>query len=357
MKILLSGYYGFGNAGDEAVLAAMLAHLSDRFNRPRFMVASGNPAATLQMHHDDAEKYFLSSVRRDDFKALAANIKKSDLFISGGGSLLQDVTSLRNVAYHCGLLKLAQFRRKPTMMYAQGVGPLKLPLSQKLVRIAASKTSAITVRDQASKVLLKKIGVKRSIDVTADPVWGLKADTSGLSTTQHSQPVWCVSLRSWPGEEASDSRKRVAATLAILRDLAMRRGATLRFLPMQTKVDDALLASLGVAASEWITTAGVHPAQLMAQTGRCDVMIAMRLHALIFAASQGVPCVAINYDPKVAALSAMLQLPLLKGTDCSESAKLDTAIAQAKTPCQDDLMFLAKNAVSNAEIAGNLSKK
>lgn len=355
MKILLSGYYGFGNAGDEAVLAAILTHLSARINQPRFTVASGNPAATSQMHSSTAQKYFLNTIKRDDFKALAANIKKANLFISGGGSLLQDVTSLRNVAYHCGLLRLAQFKRTPSMMYAQGVGPLNKPLSQKFVRIATAKTKAITVRDNASKVLLQSIGVKSHIQVTADPVWGLEAD--GISTPNNSkEPVWCVSLRSWPGDEESTSRKRVAATLASLRDLAMRRGAVLRFLPMQAKVDDVLLASLGVSPNEWIATSGVHPAKIMSQAANCDLMIAMRLHALIFAASQNVPCIAINYDPKVEALAEILKIPLLEGTECSQSDKLGAAIEQAKSPLNATLDQLKQAAERNAAIASHCIK-
>lgn len=357
MKILLSGYYGFGNAGDEAVLAALLAHLSDRLNQPRFTVAAGQPSATAKLHASTAQKYLLNCVRRDDFKALAAAIKQCDLFISGGGSLLQDVTSLRNVAYHCGLLRLAQFRRKPNMMYAQGVGPLTKPLSKKMVRLAAARVSAITVRDPASKVLLQNVGVKTPIQVTADPVWALEAATSSQNIPVTHQPVWCVSLRSWPEEEEKTSRKRVAATIAVLRDMAMRRGTALRFLPMQAKVDDVLLASLGVPASEWIATAGIHPARIMEQTSHCQLMIAMRLHALIFAAAQGVPCVAINYDPKVAALAQILQIPLIEGTDCSDSAKLAAAIECAKVPQSQDLTALAQEARRNAEIAVRLFKK
>ena len=331
-------------------MAAILSHLSEQFNQPRFTVASGNPAATSQMHSHSARKYFLSAIKRDDLKTLAVNIKKTDLFISGGGSLLQDVTSLRNVAYHCGLLRLAQFKRKPSMLYAQGVGPLHHSLSQKLVRMATARTNAITVRDNASKVLLQDIGVKSPIQVTADPVWGLDAMKEEASL-RNSKPVWCVSLRSWPGDEENDSRKRVAATLAALRDLAMRRDAELRFLPMQAKVDDALLASLGVSSNEWIATDGVHPARIMAQTGHCDLMIAMRLHAIIFAASQQVPCVAINYDPKVVALAQILEIPLLEGTESSQSDKLGTAIDAANAPQNAMLEELKHSARRNAEIA------
>jgi len=357
VKILLSGYYGFSNAGDEAVLAALLAHLSERIASPRFTVASGDPAGTEQLHAPTSQKYFLRGVRRNDFKGLAAAMKSADLFISGGGSLMQDVTSVRNVAYHCGLLRLAQFRRKPSMMYAQGVGPLRQNLSQKLVRAAASRAAVITVRDEASKVLLQQIGVRSPIQVTADPVWGLVAQCGGQEDVAQDGPVWCVSLRSWPGDEEHTSRKRVAATLAVLRDVAMRRSAHLRFLPMQAGVDDVLLNSLGVPAANWIATAGIHPAKIMGATRSCQIMIAMRLHALIFAASQGVPCVAINYDPKVAALARALHIPLLEATDCSQSAKLAAAIDAAVAPSTEQLAALAEVACSNADIARRLVRK
>lgn len=355
-KVLISGYYGFGNAGDEAVLAAILQHMSERRPGLQFIAASGNPQNTVQLHSSAEKKYFLQAVQRNHFRELAAAIKSCDLFISGGGSLLQDITSLRNAAYHCGLLRLAQFWRKPTMIYAQGVGPLRQSLSQKLTRAAVSRAKAITVRDEASKVLLQHLGVKKPIQVTADPVWGL-ANSAAQEITAPKTPVWGISLRSWPGLLESDSRTRVASTLAVLRDLSMRQGTQLRFISMQSGVDDVLLSSLGADSAHYLSAKSKHPLDIMNGIRKCDVVIAMRLHALIFAASQDIPCVAINYDPKVAAIAKHLHIPLLEETDCSRLDKLAAAISAAKPPNEEKINALAVAARQNAAIAVGLLRR
>ena len=179
MRFLLSGYYGYDNAGDEAVLAAILAHISAQAPGSEFVATSGAPEVTTKLHA--GADYGLRCVARDDFAGLWREIKQCDVFISGGGSLLQDVTSLRNIVYYTGLMRLAQLARKPVMVYAQGIGPLKRPLSQKLTRIALQhkNTRIIAVRDPDSKALLEKIGVRKNIEVTADPVWALPPRDNG----------------------------------------------------------------------------------------------------------------------------------------------------------------------------------
>jgi len=54
------------------------------------------------------------------------------------------------------------------------------------------------------------------------------------------------------------------------------------------------------------------PADLVAVTASLDLVVAMRLHALIFAASQAVPAVGLSYDPKVAAFCKLAGLPCLE---------------------------------------------
>ncbi|HVF10586.1 MAG TPA: polysaccharide pyruvyl transferase family protein, partial [Abditibacteriaceae bacterium] len=192
MKFLLSGYYGFANAGDEAVLAAILDALDARVPRAvEFVVTSGDPAQTTAMHNSDARR--ITAVPRGHPRLLVQAMRACDVFISGGGSLLQDVTSLRNVVYYTALIRFAQLARKPVMIYAHGIGPLQKPLSQKLARIAIQRARVVTVRDEDSRALLRRIGVRREIEVTADPVWALEPDgdqAGGPALT------WAVSLRS-----------------------------------------------------------------------------------------------------------------------------------------------------------------
>jgi polysaccharide pyruvyl transferase CsaB len=376
VNFLLSGYYGYHNAGDEAVLAAMLEHL--RAAAPsgtRFTITSGDPAATVALHGDGQ----LAAIARQNPRALLAAIRACDVFISGGGSLLQDVTSLRNVAYYTGLLRLAQLARKPTMFYAQGVGPLRHPISRRLARAAVAHARVITVRDNASRDLLQKIGVGRPIEITADPVWGLEAGGWRLeaggkhprsaaaraeavenrspfpaSSLQPPASIWLLALRSWPGAEEAQTRAQSTRLVAAARAAAREANATLRFLPLQPERDRPWMEAGGARAEEIVDVAGWHPRRFVEEAARCDLMIGIRLHALIFAASQSTPCVAINYDPKVEALAHQIGAPLLHDLSDAELSKLPQAIAAARPLSREKLDELQAKARRNAELAAGL---
>jgi polysaccharide pyruvyl transferase WcaK-like protein len=117
--------------------------------------------------------------------------------------LLQDVTSLRNNVYYTIVDALStRLSRKPVAVNAQGIGPLLRPLSQKLARAAVQSARVITVRDEDSKALLQRIGVRRNIEVTADPVWNLTPASSAVASTRSGNgKTFALSLRPWPGYE------------------------------------------------------------------------------------------------------------------------------------------------------------
>lgn len=341
MRFLISGYFGYQNAGDEAVLAAMLGHLRALRPLATYTATSGDPEVTAMLHGCE-------TVPREGAKQLLAAIRASDVFLSGGGSLIQDVTSLRNVVYYTGLIRMARLLRKPVMIYAQGVGPLRKPISQKLARAAFQRASRITLRDPDSKALLEKIGVKKEIEVTADPVWDLKPAPGG-----EVDPLkWIVALRSWPGAEIGSLYRLVTA----IRVASEERGAKLRFLPMQPGPDHEILHGCA-SYSEVLPGGKEHPSQTLARAGGAGLMLAMRLHALIFAASQGVPTIAFNYDPKVASLAKLLGAPLIEAPSEEDLARLPEAIAAARAPAPDLIADFKAKARRNAEIAVELAGK
>jgi polysaccharide pyruvyl transferase CsaB len=349
VNFLLSGYYGYANAGDEAVLAAMLEHLSALRPQSTFTVTSGDPAYTERLHIPAVR-----AIPRQNPKTLVPSIRACDVFISGGGSLLQDVTSLRNVVYYTSLIRFAQLSRKPVIIYAQGVGPLNKPLSQKLARAAMQKARIITLRDEESKALLERIGVRRNVQVTADPVWALEVQ-SPKPKVQSTESAWCVSLRSWP-HEVDEGAMRLQKTVQALRVAAHAAKTRLRFLPMQMERDAPLSLAAGAREDEIIDVTNRHPRDIMGEAGACQVMIAMRLHALIFAAAQGVPCVAINYDPKVASLAKILGAPLLEAADVENEDAVRHAIEAARVPDSEAVQHLREQARLNAQLAMSLMK-
>jgi polysaccharide pyruvyl transferase CsaB len=351
MHFFLSGYYGYGNAGDEAVLAAILEALRAQKPTALFTVASGDAAATKARF---GSEYSLQAVPRQGPRELAAAIKSCDVFISGGGSLLQDVTSLRNIVYYTALMRFARLSRKPVAVYAQGIGPLLRPLSQKLARAAVQSARVITVRDEDSKALLQRIGVRRNIEVTADPVWNLTPASDEVTSTRNGfAKTFALSLRPWPGYEFDPANSSTIRDG--LRALKQKCGARMRFVPMQASSDSSIGELLREGNDDNVDTTNLHPRAIMAACGNCDVMIAMRLHALIFAAAQGVPCVAVNYDPKVAALAKLIGAPLLQDLSESELARLPEAVQTAQPMTSERLRQLQSSARRSAELVSQLA--
>ena len=338
VNFLINGYFGFANAGDEAVLAAMLADLRALAPGATFTATSGDPSQTRALHGCEA-------VGRQAPREVMEAIKKCDVFLSGGGSLLQDVTSVRNVVYYTGMLRMARLARRPTMMYAQGVGPLHSPVSRKLAQLAFGSADVATVRDPDSALLLRMIGVGRAVEITADPVWNLRPAAPPPRVAGR----WVVALRSWPGAD----EQAVARIVETLRAAAAEQRAQLKFLAMQPGPDDEVLSGL-VEAGEKLETRGQTPAEIVALAASGDLMIAMRLHALIFAASQGVATVALGYDPKVAALAKLWDCPLLESPSPENLAALPHLLRRAQAPSAELRHKWQSAARHNAELAVGL---
>ena len=114
-KILISGYYGFDNSGDDAILKAIVKDLKENNSSIEITAFSNNPTFTEKI-------YDINAVNRFGIRDVFRAIKNCDLFISGGGSLLQDVTSTRSLLYYIALMKIAKLFNKPVMVYALFIG-------------------------------------------------------------------------------------------------------------------------------------------------------------------------------------------------------------------------------------------
>lgn len=296
-QILVSGYYGFNNAGDEAILAGMLRALRDLAPEVAVTAISGKAARTRAMHN-------VGAVSRGDIKAIWRAMGRADLMISGGGSLLQDVTSSRSLTYYLGLVAMARLHLRPVVLYGQGVGPVTGTLGRTLIPTIVNGVSVITVRDQESAETLRRLGVRRPpIQVTADaalalgpadPEWGAKLLAEYRVDLQ--RPVIGVSVRPWKqGEQPMEPGLAEA-----LDRLARETGAQVVFLPMQQPQDVATAREVaGRMAEPAILVQGEQTyAHIQAMVARCDLLIGMRYHALVFAAMNGVPLVGLSYDPK-----------------------------------------------------------
>lgn len=304
--IVISGYYGFRNSGDEAVLKSILTALEEASTQVgvtiRPVVLSFDPGWTEKM-------YGVRAVHRMKLKEVRAVIRESVGLISGGGSLLQDVTGPTTIPYYLAILKLAQWAGKPTFVYAQGVGPVQRKWYYPLIKAVFKRCSYISVRDEQSAELLTAVGIQRSsVHVVPDPVMGLplpanaNVDAERTESSSASLPMIGISVRYWDKE-----RRELKAVAAGLRKLGAERAVHLRFLPFHLPEDVEAsrfvceqLGDIGengscISIAQEITD----PQQMLLEVSRCDLVVGMRLHSLIYAASREVPLIGISYDPKV----------------------------------------------------------
>lgn len=314
--ILACGYYGFANAGDEAILAALLTDIRALYPGALVTVLSGHPSTTKA-------EYGVESVHWQDVAQMIFEAEKADLMVLGGGGLYQDhqgfdvpavlTTHHGNIGYYAGFTLLAGLTETPLSIYGVGVGPLASPDAQRFTRLSFGRASSATVRDEGSLQLLESIGVESAnVLVSADPAWSLDPAPEGTAASildlEHAvtggTATIGVAVRPWGDNEwVSD----LASALDRLID---ELDARVIFLPFQESpyshendANAALEVSRRMDRIERtsIVRGGYLPSERLALLQATDLTIGMRLHSAIFALRTGRPTVALAYDPKVTA--------------------------------------------------------
>lgn len=327
--VVVSGYYGFDNLGDEAILEELISELKEFVQAEKIVVLSNNPSQT-------AELYGVRAVDRWRLAEFIPLLGQARLFISGGGGLLQDATSPRSVFYYAGQILAARLARVPVLIYAQGIGPLKRATSKIVAGCALKMANHITVRDQASLAFTEALGL--SAELSADPVWSLKASPlpqsfilpSGTTDFGTANPLIGVSLRR---HSYLDSEH--LGLLARIFKKIFPANTVFLMLPLQKSEDNDVLEKLvdqckrlDLKASLLKAEDLVKPSQWLKLMENFDLLIGMRLHALLMAIKAGKPVVGMPYDPKVTYLCQAFKQPLLdferSAQDGLENAWLST---------------------------------
>lgn len=302
-KILISGYYGFDNFGDDAILHVMVSELKKNLNNPRITVISNNPAKTKKIFDVD-------SIYRFNLKEIITKMKACNVFISGGGSLLQDVTSVRSCIYYLSLIFLAKYFKKKTIIFAQGIGPINNIMTRLLTVLVLNKADLITVRDRESRNFLKKLGIDSVL--TTDPAWNLQISTEDKLLDIEKINIG-VQLREWKtlndnnlniianilSEKFNDEKNCInLISLQDMQDLEITQNLRNILLKKNLKSEIRVFANLSINQS-------------INLIGNLDYLIGMRFHACLISANFNVPTLALSYDPKVTSLALEAKMPFV----------------------------------------------
>jgi len=291
-KILISGYYGFGNSGDDALLLSIIRDFDRKGLKKYVTVLSANPKETKRV-------YGVNAVNRLNPFALVYHLITARLFISGGGTLIQDGTSTKSLLYYLYLIKVAKMLGKKVMLYANGIGPVIREKNKVRVKKILNKVNCITVRDEKSMDELKILGITKPETVlTADPAFLLDAEANieKLKKKYSLEDIVCTSVR----VPKNGDDKFAAGVAKALDNVSEKYGAKAVILPFQDADKEvsekiaSLMENEAIVVSEKLTVG-----QTLSMVGISQMCIGMRLHMLIYAASKGIPIVGIVYDPKV----------------------------------------------------------
>ena len=329
-SIGIVGSYGGLNIGDEAILTAMLAALRARVPSPRFTVFSRDAEHTRASHDVEMVVPARDVTREETARALEG----LDLVLLGGGGILYD----SEARLYLREIRLAQDMGIPTMAYAIGAGPLSYAEDRRIIRETLPRMVAVTVRDRGSKRTLETSEVHCPVEVTADPALLLEPlpfPRSDLRATgvPDGRRLVGMSVRE-PGHAAPDldvdGYREVLAHAADF--ISARFDAEILFIPMEDcdlRLAHAVIGHMVHARRAHVLKRDHEPRRLLGLMDHLDMVVAMRLHLLIFSAVAGTPLLPLAYAAKVADFVAALGLPTPPATARNSVGVLMAALDRA----------------------------
>lgn len=333
--VVICGAYGRGNAGDDAILEAILQEMRAIDPDMPVTVLSKDPQSTRL-------SYRVRAVHRSAFPAWLRAMGRSGLYINGGGSLIQDVTSRRSLWFYLFNIHAAKLCGCKVQMYGCGIGPVTRQNHRRLAaKVLNRSVDVITLREPDSLEELRSMGVTEpEILLTADPALTLRradddrTDSVLLRAGIPPQGRYiCFALRRWKGFEEKAPLFGAAARYAF-----DTYGLTPVFVSVEKHQDPGAgqLAARGLSVPHYFLNDAGASGTIIGALSRMEVVVSMRLHALIFAAGQGIPLAGVVYDPKVSSflryIGQELFVDLQALTEDALREMIDKAAAQAAHP-------------------------
>lgn len=294
-NILISGYYGFDNFGDEAILGVLVEKLKEL--KANIKILSKNPKKTASIYRVDTIPSF-------SIFQVIKELKNCDILFSGGGSLLQDVTSIKSLFYYLFIINLALFFKKEVIIFAQGIGPINNPFGRFLTKQTLKRCSLVTVRDEKSLFLLRGWAINKA-ELVCDPLFDVS-----LVDSEPSNKVG-VQLR---GFKTLKEKLLIKLAEQINKNFADKE---IEIYSFQDALDlevckrfEAILRSINPVVQTKVISNQM-PKDILEKMSKLEYMIAMRFHANLIALKYGIKTFAICYDEKVEKLAAEAKIPVV----------------------------------------------
>lgn len=308
-SVLISGYYGFNNTGDEAMIETLSTALAKK--NYKLSVLSINPEKTKESYNVDAYN------RYNPFEVIKA-IRKSDILVSGGGTLFQDITSKKSIWYYLGIVKLAQLLGKKVCIAYQGMGPLNTKIHRKMTKRTLNKKSVklVAMRDRHAYEYAKEMGIKEEkMMLSSDMIFMMKPAPKercikiikdNVHNYKEGEVLIGFSIREWKDKDRTDLFAEIADKLV------EKYNARIVFFPFHKPKDAEISKIVAHKMQHEDKTILIPnrylPSEILGTMGYMNINIGVRLHALVFSALMNVPTIGISYEPKVDGFLEMMNM-------------------------------------------------
>lgn len=327
LKILIVGYYGSDNAGDEMLLKATIDLLNKVYHEPEI-------TAITYSVKDTKEKHGINGISRNRYFEILKGIKEADIVVGGGGSMLQNVTSNRSLLYYLAILSLGKLLGKKVVLLGNGIGPLKDRFYLKLTMKVLKSLDGIVLRDEDSYELLKSNNLN-NIYLGNDLVFTLNMDHK--MATKPKKIIF--NLRKWFYDD------NFSHTIRQFIEYLTKEGFDVVLVPFQKGNDDIVLRDIEkkLENSKVRLLENQDYNGLLEEIASGELFIGMRLHGLIFSSIFNKPFIALSYDPKVAIFSRKLGQVCFKDLNNITLDSLIQEFNKVYSNIEDYRRVLAKN--------------
>jgi len=361
---MISGYYGFRNIGDDAMLQSIINDLRKNRKNVRMLVLSRVPV-------ESGLNFNVNSIGRYNLPRILLSMRRTKLLIYGGGTLIQETTSTRSLIYYLGTIWIAKRMGLRVMLYANGIEPMSRRMNRRLTSGILNQVDVITLREESSLLELSNLGIKSPrIILTADAALSFNAPAPSsdeeieqilkMECIPADKPIIGISVRKWPG------LPQYAPVIARVADyISSQIGAIPLFIAMQYPDDLTATAEVTALMKEkaYVVKSGLNAPQTLGLIKKMQILIGMRLHALVFAAETGIPIIGIPYTHKVQSFLQYIGQSRFSSGDMSSSdaARLKDLFIEiwenrdaVSASLMESMPLLRAKASENARIAAAL---
>jgi polysaccharide pyruvyl transferase WcaK-like protein len=333
-SILLKGYYGFGNFGDDLLFA-----ISWRWLRAHY------PGASIRMCTESTDCGYLSVLVGENVEAVRNQEPLTvDLLFHGGGGTYFDFKKGPGVF---GLVNMIARSLGPQLFRSlyQGIqavrgrhrvrGRIRIGVglgigtytnaSRRFLFdfVELSEFDLLVVRDPASQRNATRLGVDANLLVATDLAFLTRFWIPAQSPNRIPRTLGIV-LRDWPYDnDAHLHAVKEAVTYW------QKAGYQLRFFSFDST--DWNYAKQFGALGDWIPWIP-HTTSMegfLKDFGSCEVVVSSRAHGVLTAACLGVPVVSLEIEPKLSAVADMVPQGIIRVLSPFQPQRLAQAVEEA----------------------------